>query len=157
MNAFSKACVAVAALLAAQAAWAGDDPKVAAEVIALTRAQWLAEAQDKSIAEQNAVLADDYTEFNPDYPVRIDGKAANVALYEAQSKSGGKSIVGDMMNAKVQVYGDVAILTYNYVGVTQSKDGKTDNSAAKSTRVYAKIGGQWQLVHANFAPVAAED
>ena len=79
--------------------------------------------------------------------------AANVALYDAQALSGGKSVAGDMMNAKVQVYGDVAILTYNYVGVVQQKDGKTDNNAAKSTRVYAKIDGQWKLVHANFAPV----
>jgi len=152
---YSRAVLAALLVMPLQAALAGDDPKVAAEVIAVTRAAWAAEAQGKSIAEQNAVLADDYTEFNADYPVRIDGKAANVALYEAQARSGGKSIAGDMMNAKVQVYGDVAILTYNYVGVVQEKDGKTDNNAAKSTRVYAKIGGQWKLVHANFAPVAA--
>ena len=151
----SRAVLAALLVMPLQAALAGDDPKVAAEVIAVTRAAWAAEAQGKSIAEQNAVLADDYTEFNPDYPVRIDGKAANVALYEAQARSGGKSIAGDMMNAKVQVYGDVAILTYNFVGVVEEKDGKTDNNAAKSTRVYAKIGGQWKLVHANFAPVAA--
>jgi ketosteroid isomerase-like protein len=150
---YSRAVLAALLVMPLQVALAGDDPKVAAEVIAVTRAQWAAEAQGKSVAEQNAVLADDYTEFNADYPVRIDGKDANVALYEAQARSGGKSIAGDMMNAKVQVYGDVAILTYNYVGVVQEKDGKTDNNAAKSTRVYAKVGGQWKLVHANFAPV----
>jgi hypothetical protein len=49
--------------------------------------------------------ADDYTEFNPVFPLRIDGKV--------------------------------------------------ENSLAKSTRVYAKTGGQWKLVHANFAPVVA--
>jgi ketosteroid isomerase-like protein len=152
---YSTAVLATLLVMPLQAALAGDDPKVAAEVIAVTRAAWAAEAQGKSIAEQNAVLADDYTEFNSDYPVRIDGKATNTALYEAQARSGGKSIVGDMMNAKVQVYGDVAILTYNVVGVSQEKDGKTSNNAAKSTRVYAKIDGQWKLVHANFAPVAA--
>jgi ketosteroid isomerase-like protein len=152
---YSTAVLATLLVMPLQAALAGDDPKVAAEVIAVTRAAWAAEAQGKSIAEQNAVLADDYTEFNSDYPVRIDGKATNTALYEAQARSGGKSIVGDMMNAKVQVYGDVAILTYNFVGVSQEKDGKTSNNAAKSTRVYAKIDGQWKLVHANFAPVAA--
>ena len=152
---YSRAALAALLVMPLQVALAGDDPKVAAEVIAVTRAAWAAEAQGKSVAEQNAVLADDYTEFNSDYPVRIDGKATNTALYEAQARSGGKSIVGDMMNAKVQVYGDVAILTYNYVGVVQEKDGKTDNNAAKSTRVYAKIGGQWKLVHANFAPMAS--
>ena len=132
---------------------AGEDPKVAAEVIAITRAQWAAEAQGKSVAEQNTALADDYTEFNPDYPVRLDGKALNSALTEALARSGDKAILGDMQNAKVQVYGDVAILTYNYVGVDLHKDGKTASSVAKSTRVYARIDGQWKLVHANFAPV----
>jgi ketosteroid isomerase-like protein len=58
-----------------------------------------------------------------------------------------------MVNPKVQVYGDAAILTYNFVGVTKDKDGKTSPSTAKSTRVYAKMNGKWMLVHANFAPV----
>jgi len=62
-----------------------------------------------------------------------------------------------MMNARVQVYGDVAILSYNYVGVNQKKGGQTNSSAAKSTRVYAKIGGQWKLVHANLAPAVSAD
>ncbi len=150
----SLGCVATA-LLASQVALAGEDPKVAADVMALARAQWAAEAAGKSVAEQSASIADDYTEFNPDFPVRLDGKALTDRLYEAQLRSGDKSVVGDMQNAKVQVYGDVAILTYNYVGVTQKKDGTTAASAAKSTRVYAKMGGQWKLVHANFAPVMA--
>ncbi|MCJ7453354.1 MAG: nuclear transport factor 2 family protein [Steroidobacteraceae bacterium] len=145
-------CIA-AVVFASQVAVAGEDPKVAAEVMAITRAQWAADMQGKSMSEQTANLADDYTEFNPGFPVRIDGKAMNASIYEAQNRSGDKTLLGEMVNPKVQVYGDVAILTYNYVGVTQAKDGKTDNSLAKSTRVYAKIGGQWKLVHANFAPV----
>jgi len=156
MNRFivSLGCVA-AVLLATQPAAAGEDPKVAAEVMALARAQWDAEIAGKGIAEQSATIAEDYTEFNPDYPVRLDGKAITDRLYDASMRSGDKSLASDMQNAKVQVYGDVAILTYNYVGVTQSKDGKTSPSAAKSTRVYAKQSGQWKLVHANFAPVMA--
>jgi len=55
-----------------------------------------------------------------------------------------------MLNPKVQVYGDVAILTYNYAGVNQSKDGAIENIKAKSTRVYVKMNGTWKLVHANF-------
>jgi len=152
-----RAVLSIVAVAACQAAYAGDDPKVAAEVMALARSQWAAEVQGKSVAEQSVSMADDYTEFNPLYPVRIDGKAANMALYEADSSSGSRSVTGDMMNPKVQVYGDVAILTYNYVGVNRDKDGKTSSSAAKSTRVYAKQGGAWKLVHANFAPVVAQD
>ncbi len=147
-------CVA-SILLAAQVANAGEDPKVAAEVMALARGQWAAEIAGKSVAEQSASIADDYTEFNPDYPVRLDGKAITDRLYEATMRSGDKSLASDMQNAKVQVYGDVAILTYNFVGVTQKKDGSTTPNLAKSTRVYAKMNGQWKLVHANFAPVVA--
>jgi ketosteroid isomerase-like protein len=137
--------------------FAGEDAKVAAEVMAAARAQWAAGVQGKSVSEQMTTVADDYTEFNPDFPVRLDGKALNAGIYEALSRNGDKPLSGEMVNPKVQVYGDVAILSYNYVGVDMDKDGKTSSSAAKSTRVYAKQGGKWMLVHANFAPVASAD
>jgi ketosteroid isomerase-like protein len=139
-------------LLFSTQAPAADDPKVAAEVMALARAQWAAEVAGKSAADQMANTADDYTEFNGDYPTRIDGKALNTQLSEAAVSSSVKTIAADMTNSKVQVYGDVAVLTYNFVGVTRDKDGKTEPSVAKSTRVYAKLNGKWMLVHANFAP-----
>ena len=132
---------------------AGDDPKVAAEVMALARAQWAAEAAGKSVADQMVDTADDYTEFNADYPVRLDGKALNSRLSEATNSDGSKSLVGEMQNAKVQVSGDTAVLTYNFVGVLRDKDGKVSPNKAKSTRVYSRVGGKWMLVHANFAPV----
>lgn len=78
-------------------------------------------------------------------------------LADAFTKSAGTVIVAEMANPKVQVYGDVAILTYSHIGVMMNDDGETAPSSAKSTRVYAKIGGTWRLVHANFAPVAGED
>lgn len=153
----SKKLVTLTALLAMSgAAFAGEDPKVAAEVMALARAQWAAEIAGKSIAEQSVATAADYTEFNQDYPVRIEGKALADRLTEATVRDGTKALVGEMVNPRVQVYGDTAILTYNYVGVNQDKEGKTTPSAAKSTRVYAKIDGKWMLVHANFAPAASK-
>jgi ketosteroid isomerase-like protein len=137
----------------AGATFAAEDPKVAAEVIAAARAQWAVEAANGSIAEEMATVADDYTEFNADYPVRIDGKAANSNLYAASEQGGTKPVAAEMMNPKVQVYGDVAILTYSYVGVNQTKDGKTKASPGKSTRVYVRQSGQWKLVHAHFSSV----
>jgi ketosteroid isomerase-like protein len=65
-------------------------------------------------------------------------------------------LAADMVNPKVQVYGDTAILSYNYVGVVRDKDGKVTPSNAKSTRVYSKMDGKWMLVHANFAPAASD-
>lgn len=131
---------------------AGEDPKVAAEVMALARSQWAADIAGQPAARMMETVADDYTEFNGDYPTRIDGKAMNLAL--AQIPPSTKSVYGDMQNAKVQVYGDTAILTYNYAGISRTSDGKTEPSIAKSTRVYVRMGGQWKLVHANFAPVS---
>jgi ketosteroid isomerase-like protein len=147
--------LAAALILVSGPVRSADDPKVAAEVMSLARAQWAAESAGKSIAEQSASTADDYTEFNADYPARIEGKALSDRLAEASSKDGSKSLVGEMANPKVQVYGDTAILTYNFVGMRQDKDGKVMPAGAKSTRVYARMNGKWMLVHANFAPVVA--
>jgi ketosteroid isomerase-like protein len=125
---------------------------VADQVIAVTKAQWAAEMRkDVDAAMKN--VADDYTEFNPDYPTRLDGKAMNVRLSEAFNSGSGDTVAAEMANPKVQVYGDVAILTYNYIGAAKNKDGEIESVKAKSTRVYVKQDGQWMLVHANFAPV----
>ena len=125
---------------------------VADQVIAVTKAQWAAEMKnDVATAMKN--VADDYTEFNPDYPTRLDGKAMNVRLSEAFNSGSGDTVAAEMANPKVQVYGDVAILTYNYIGAAKNKDGEIESVKAKSTRVYVKQGGQWMLVHANFASV----
>jgi len=129
---------------------AQTNAKVADEVVALAKAQWAAEIAGKTSTNQ---LADEYTEFSPGVPTRVDGKAMNTRLFEASSGGSSKLVAAEMANPKVQVYGDVAILSYNFVGMTKDSDGKVEPTLAKSTRVYAKKGGKWMLVHANFAPV----
>ncbi|MFQ5777347.1 MAG: DUF4440 domain-containing protein [Terriglobia bacterium] len=121
------------------------------EVIAVTKAQWAAEMRnDVATAMKN--IADDYTEFNPDYPTRLDGKEINWRLAEALAGGSGSLVAAEMANANVQVYGEVAILSYNFIGSTKDKEGNVEPVRAKSTRVYVKKDGQWWLVHANFAP-----
>lgn len=133
--------------------FAGSDEEVAKEVIALTKAQWAAEVAGKSVDSIMEIAADEYTEFNPSAPTRLDGKALNTKIAEANAGASGKMVMGEMTNPKVQVYGDVAILTYNFIGAMKDKDGVVEPNLAKSTRVYAKMDGSWKLVHANFAPV----
>ncbi len=125
----------------------------AKEVIAIVKAQWEAQSDKQPASVWMKNIADEYTEFNPDSPTRLDGKALNGRLGDAFSSGSGEFIADEMVNEKVQVYGDVAILSYNYVGLTKDKDGKVEPSLAKSTRVYVKKDGKWMLVHANFAPV----
>ncbi len=129
------------------------DKAISDAVIAMTKAQWAAGIKDPTnVAEQSKDMSDDYTEFNGQYATRLDGKAMNSRLAEATAKESGKTIASEMANPKVQVYnGNVAILTYNYVGLTQDKDGKQEPQRAKSTRVFVKKDNKWMLVHANFA------
>lgn len=129
------------------------DKAVADAVIAMVKAQWAADIKDPTnVTEQSKDTAEDYTEFNGDYATRLDGKAMSVRLGEASAKGSEKRIAAEMANPKVQVYnGNVAILTYNYVGLTIDKDGKTTPARAKSTRVFVKKDNKWVMVHANFA------
>ena len=128
----------------------------AEEVIAITKAQWAAEIAEKGSSDVMANVADDYTEFNSGVPVRIDGKALNNRMVEAGMQGSDKLILAEMLNAKVQVYGSTAILTYNFVGATKSTEGAIDNVLAKSSRVYVKGKDGWKMVHANFAPVGGD-
>jgi ketosteroid isomerase-like protein len=134
-------------------AQAADNPQVAAEVMALARAQWASEIAGEAMAQQNATLADDYTEFNGDFPTLLVGKTMSTRMGEVTPND--KAMYSELQNGRVQVYGDTAILTYNFAGLRRGADGKVNPSLAKSTRVYVKQGGQWKLVHANFSPVAA--
>ena len=111
------------------------------EVIKVTCAQWAAEIADDS-EQSAAILADDYTEFNPNYPTRVDGKALNTRLGNAMAEGGGSMLAGEMANAKVQVYGDVAVLSYDFWGVNKDADGATSTNLAKSTRVCRRGDGQ---------------
>jgi ketosteroid isomerase-like protein len=126
-----------------------SNTQAADEVIAIVKAQWAASNQGNT-AESMKNISDEYTEFNGDFSTRLDGKVMNQRLSEASNQGSVKTVVSEMANPKVQVYGDVAILSYNYVGLTKDKDGKTQPSRAKSTRVYVRQGGKWMLVHANF-------
>ena len=130
---------------------AADNPQVAAEIMALARAQWASEIANEPMAQQNVSLADDYTEFNGDFPTLLVGKTMATRMGEVTPYD--KAMFSDMQNGRVQVYGDTAILTYNFAGLRRGADGKVNASLAKSTRVYVRQNGQWKLVHANFAPV----
>lgn len=145
--------LAVGLLLAAGPLVAAEPSGAAAEVIALARAQWSAEDQKKTAAQAWPSIADDYTEFNPVVPTLVEGKATAARFYDASLQSGDKGMVSEMINPHVQVYGDTAILAYNYAGVTKDREGKMQPNLAKSTRVYVRQNGKWMLVHANFAPV----
>ena len=115
-----------------------------------TSQQNLAPAAKQHGAAGSKNIAEDYTEFNSDAATRVDSRSLTRRLAEAGTKDPGTRIADEMLNPKVQVYGDTAILSYNFFGLEQDKDGKVKPTRAKTSRVYVKQGGQWMLVHANF-------
>jgi ketosteroid isomerase-like protein len=125
------------------------DSAVAQQIIDIVKAEWAGYAK-KNVAASQKNIAEDYTEFNGEAATRVDGRPLSARIAEAASRDPGTRIADEMLNPKVQVYGDTAILTYNFLGLEQDKDGKVKPTRAKSSRVYVKQGGEWMLVHANF-------
>ena len=103
----------------------GNNQQIADEVMNMVKAQWAAQAANPTnVAEIDKNTADDYTEFNGSFATRIDGKALSSRLAEASGKDPSRRLAAEMLNPKVQVYGDVAILTYNFAGEIKDKDGE---------------------------------
>ncbi len=156
MKIFSMSFAAIVSVLAlgfAAPVYAQD----ANEIMALAKAQWAAQDARKPAAQAWATVADDYTEFNGVMPTLVMGKDLNVRFFEASTQDGSTGLISEMLNPHVQFYGDTAILTYNYAGMSRDKDGKVSPNLAKSTRVYVKKSSTWMLVHANFAPVVTPE
>ena len=149
--------LAIGLIFGAGSVAAAEPTGAAAEVMAAAKAQWAAENESKPASQAMSSIAEDYTEFNPIVPTLVEGKPMAAKFYTASLQSGDKTLVSEMLNPRVQIYGDTAILTYNYAGLTKGADGKMQDNLAKSTRVYVKQGGDWKLVHANFAPVMGEN
>lgn len=133
-----------------QPAMAQTNDKAAEEVMARAKAQWAMEIAGSTATDH---LAEEYTQFSPGIPILLDGKEFITPFYEINISDGDKLVAANMANPKVQVYDNVAILSYNFIGTVISKDGTLKPRLSKSTRVYVKKSGQWMLVHANFGSV----
>ncbi len=124
------------------------------QVISITKAEWAA-IMDKNAAVAVENIADDCTIWVRNFPNRLDGKELIYTMKEVEAGGVGNMVLAEMANEKVQVYGDTAVLSYNFMGMRKDAEGEVEAFRSKSTRVYVKEGGKWLLVHANFAPVEA--
>ena len=130
--------------------------EVGRELISITKAQWSAEMA-KNTGDAARIIHPECTMFVPDFPNRLDGKDKIYKYMDAGTSGSGSWIMADMANEKVQVFGNTAILSYNFMGMEKDAEGKVKPILAKSTRVYVKEGGRWMLVHANYAPAGTPD
>jgi hypothetical protein len=90
--------------------------------------------------------AEDITYFDPTLAVRIDG-LRQFRDYLAPMKGTFSFPSYELLNPKVQLYGDIGVLTFNFVG--HSEDGKTD--AWNTTEVYRRVGNEWKIVSSHWS------
>ena len=59
----------------------------------------------------------------------------------------------ELLNPQVQVAGDAAVLTFNYVSYGGSEDAYRWNC----TEVYRRTGDRWEIIQTHWSPTARPD
>jgi ketosteroid isomerase-like protein len=57
----------------------------------------------------------------------------------------------EMLGAKVQRHGDVAVLSYNLVSHVRQRNGDSLIVRWNSTAVYGRVGGRWKIMHSHWS------
>ncbi|MGH9630793.1 MAG: YybH family protein [Bryobacteraceae bacterium] len=98
--------------------------------------------------------APEVTYFDPFRDKRVDGLEALKALVELIKQFKGTITEPryEMIDPKVQQYGDVALLTYNLTNYDKLSDGRESVLAQwNSSEMYTRVGGTWKLVHSHWS------
>jgi uncharacterized protein (TIGR02246 family) len=137
-------------LIACGATLATQARQVADEVIAVERTaldRWGRGDPEGFLS----LYADEVTYFDPMQDARIDGRAALRALYGPLA---GKFTVDryEILNPRVQRYGDVAVLTYNLQNYARQPNG-TERATSRwnSSVVLRRIDGRWRTIHSHWS------
>lgn len=101
------------------------------------------------------LMAPGITYFDPSLENRKDGLEAMKEYFEPV-KGKIKIDRDEMKNPKVQIYGDTAVLSYNYYSYIESADGSTMESWWNCTEVYSRINGEWKIVHSHWSHLKPE-
>lgn len=91
-------------------------------------------------------IADDITVITPSNPYRIDGLADDREEFEFGLRGGYRVGYFQELQPKIQVFGDVAIVTY-YSRGSYGAEGKARTLYLKETDVLVKREGVWKVVH----------
>lgn len=148
-----RASVAVVVLaIAFVASWAANarEQQADADVIATERAaleRWGKGDPDGFLS----TYAPEITYFDPTQERRVDGLPAMTAVL---SPVRGKIHIDrfEILNPKVQRYGDVAVLSYNIVNYQKQQDGTVRPTTRwNSTAVFRRLDGKWRTIHSHFS------
>lgn len=91
------------------------------------------------------ISASDVVYFDNTQERRVDGLKALAALYEPIR---GKIRMDryELLNPKVQLCGDGAVLTYNFVGYVQGQAHRWN-----CTEVYRRTDAAWRIIHTHWS------
>jgi ketosteroid isomerase-like protein len=126
---------------------------VSEEIIALERSaldRWISFDPEGYLD----ISAPEVTYFDPMRDKRIDGLEDLKAVLEPikQFKGTISKPRYEMINPRVQQYGDVALLTYNLTNYAKLSGGPEAVLARwNSSEVYARVGQTWKLVHSHWS------
>lgn len=60
----------------------------------------------------------------------------------------------EFIDPEVRIYGDAAVLTYNYLSTVTTPEGRiTDQTLWNTTEVYFRLGGTWKIAHTHWSYV----
>lgn len=100
------------------------------------------------------ILTSDVTYFDPNQEKRTDGLNAMVALLGPirDVKLPFTEPRYEMIDPKVQRYGDVALLTFNLINYGKlSGQQETILARWNATQVYRRMDGEWRITHSHWS------
>lgn len=136
--------MAIPLLAAVPAAKPADDPT--AEIIAMEKAmldRWGTGDTDSFLE----LAAPEITYFDPSLEKRLDGREA-FEKFLAPLKGTFRVPKYEMIDPKVQVHGEAAVLSYNMIDYDETG---INTFRMNVTEVYARHDGRWMLVHSHFS------
>ncbi|GIV21744.1 MAG: hypothetical protein KatS3mg023_3495 [Armatimonadota bacterium] len=102
------------------------------------------------------LVADDVSSFEAETPARLDTLDFHLH-YMRQQKSvrpPNTQYRLDIVHPRVQMYGNVAIVTYTLV-VTRSGENGILFTTTNETRVFVREDGRWLMVHFHKTPIGS--
>jgi hypothetical protein len=96
------------------------------------------------------ISADEVTYFDTGTERRADGIEALRQLY--LPREGRIKIERyDMLNPKVQVHENTAVLTFNLIDHVLTPEGSTKEVHWNATEVYCRMDDQWKIIHTHWS------
>ena len=136
--------MAIPVLAVVPAAKPADD--LTAEIIAMEKAmldRWGTGDTDSFLE----LAAPEITYFDPSLEKRLDGREA-FEKFLAPLKGTFRVPKYEMIDPKVQVHGEAAVLSYNMIDYDETG---INTFRMNVTEVYARQDGRWILVHSHFS------